>query len=104
MHGNNDFLGRSPKRLIEDLRALADDLEAVIEGETPGAPRVSIDSWTLVRRAVPSLLGRVEGHPEIRDGAPSCTSEVFYLDVERGLARTLSRWYRLESPFPQDLN
>jgi hypothetical protein len=54
-----------------------------------------MNSWTLGRRSVPCLIGRPLGHPAILDGKPACSSELFYFDPERGIARTMSRWYRL---------
>ncbi|WP_312862228.1 DUF6634 family protein [Rhizobium sp. P32RR-XVIII] len=44
---------------------------------------------------MPCLIGRPIGHPKVPDGKMACTSELFYLDRERGIARTMSRWYRL---------
>jgi len=46
---------------------------------------------------VPHLVGIVLGHPLLRDGE-IWTSELLTYDPERGYARTLSRFYRLESP------
>jgi hypothetical protein len=40
-------------------------------------------------------MGEMSGHPSIKDG-PGITSELFYLDGKRKLARTLSRWYRFD--------
>jgi len=44
---------------------------------------------------VPCLIGRPMGHPSIFDGKTACSSELFYLDPARGIARTMSRWYHL---------
>ncbi|WP_307226803.1 DUF6634 family protein [Pararhizobium capsulatum] len=56
-----------------------------------------------MKRAVPCLVGRSTGHPMILDSHAACTSELYYLDTERGVARTLSRWYRLERATGVDL-
>lgn len=42
-----------------------------------------------------ALIGTVSGHPRLRDGRPIVTSNVVVLNVDAGLARTMSRWYRL---------
>lgn len=42
-----------------------------------------------------ALIGTVTGHPRLRDGRPIVTSNVVMLNVDAGLARTVSRWYRL---------
>jgi len=78
------------------LRRLADDLENV-GGIESAIPEVAINSWSLASRRVPCLLGRTLAHPKIQDGKTAASSELFYLDRDRGIARTLSRWYRLGS-------
>ncbi|MFA1676067.1 DUF6634 family protein [Rhizobium mongolense] len=40
----------------------------------------------------------VSGHPHLKDGREIVTSQLFYLDPERAVARTLNRWYRLGLP------
>jgi hypothetical protein len=84
--------------LAAKLRSLANDLEALDRFDDVGATSVLIDHWALARRAVPCLIGCPTGHPAIEDGSPQVSSELFYLDEERGFARTLSRWYRLGTP------
>ncbi|OYU77440.1 MAG: hypothetical protein CFE32_05680 [Alphaproteobacteria bacterium PA3] len=42
-----------------------------------------------------ALIGTVTGHPRLSDGRPIVTSNVVVLNVDAGLARTMSRWYRL---------
>lgn len=80
--------------LIQRLRCLADDLEG-IPNDVETLPAVAINSWAIAQRPVPCLLGRTFGHPSIGDGRPALSSELFYLDANRGIARTMSRWYRL---------
>ncbi|MGO7904198.1 DUF6634 family protein [Rhizobium leguminosarum] len=55
-----------------------------------------------MERSVPCLVGRTTGHPGITDNRVACTTELFYLDKEHGLARTMSRWYRLGARVPPD--
>lgn len=88
------WFGMSRETLVHALRCLADDLENV-SNNLEALPTVAINSWALSQRSVPCLMGRTLGHPAIGDGRPALSSELFYLDPERGVARTLSRWYRL---------
>ncbi|WP_343227779.1 DUF6634 family protein [Rhizobium laguerreae] len=81
--------------LATSLRSLADDLENVDQCAQALSPDVAINTWALTKRAVPCLIGRPIGHPSVTRGKPVASSELFYLDPERGIARTMSRWYRL---------
>ncbi|RWX13635.1 hypothetical protein EHI42_19770 [Rhizobium hidalgonense] len=87
--------GSQPKTLIDNLRRLADDLEDIDACVVARPPATSINSWAIAQRAVPCLIGRPMGHPVVSDGKSACSSELFYLDAERGIARTMSRWYSL---------
>jgi hypothetical protein len=87
---------------IGRLRALADDLEAVALGRSEPHPTTLVTSWSFATRAAPCLVGNAFGHPSIGDGRRAITSEVYYVDPTRRLARTLSRWYRLGSYEPPD--
>jgi len=89
------WAGRCSPSLVEDLRRLADDLENVDRCLQAREPQVAMNSWTLGKRAVPCLIGRSLGHPHILDGRPAFSSELFHFDPARGVARTMSRWYRL---------
>jgi hypothetical protein len=77
------------------LRRLADDLENIDRQPDRIAPEVTMHRWALGKRMVPCLLGCPIGHPSIADGKSAYSSELFYLDRQRGIARTMSRWYRL---------
>lgn len=88
------WFGMSRTSLAASLRNLADDLESIPDN-LEALPAVAINSWALVQRPVPCLMGRTLGHPSIGDGRPALSSELFYFDPQRGVARTLSRWYRL---------
>ncbi|MGU3404923.1 DUF6634 family protein [Methylobacterium brachiatum] len=96
--GNGPF-----PRLAEDAwkyHAIADDLDRIARGWHPGddelrdAPRLW--DWRVVAYPVPHLVGMVLGHPLLRDGE-IWTSELLTYDPERGYARTISRFRRLES-------
>ncbi len=80
---------------IERLRSLADDLEAAAAGRVAEHAMPLIPSWSFGTRVAPCLVGHVFGHPSIGDGRRAITSEVYYVDPSRRLARTLSRWYKL---------
>lgn len=89
-------------RLAVRLRRLADDLENVERSLERTERLVLIKDWAIIKRSVPCLVGRTIGHPDITDNRAACTTELFYLDEERGVARTMSRWYRLGSPMTPD--
>jgi hypothetical protein len=101
-----DWLGHSPEALIPRLRSLLADVEAAAASSAYPFPKecVALDDWMLMRRAVPCLAGTSTGHPDIRDGAPTITSEVFFIDTERRLARSLSRWYLLDDPLSEEFS
>jgi hypothetical protein len=85
-----------PAQLAIHLRKLADEIEA--QGPAHSADLVpNLNNWALARRAVPCLIGVPSGHPKIGDGKTLMSSELFFMDLERGLARSFSRWYRLGS-------
>lgn len=87
--------GMSRAGLAATLKSLADDLEKIGQCADAPSPAVAINSWALGWRSVPCLLGRPIGHPSVGDGRACLSSELFYLDPGRGIARTMSRWYRL---------
>jgi hypothetical protein len=89
-------------RTVGRLRSLADDLEAVANGQVAEHPPALMTSWSFATRAAPCLVGHTFGHPNIDDGRRAYTSEVYYVDPSRRLARTLSRWYRLGSSEPPE--
>jgi hypothetical protein len=45
-----------------------------------------------------AMKGIVTGHPSLPDGNEVVTSQLIYMNPDIGLARTLSRWYRLGTP------
>jgi hypothetical protein len=88
------------------LRRLADDVERLAHGAQPSTSDLAAaplaDWWRFTRRETLALIGVVSGHPSRPDGDPRTmvTSEIFALDLERGWARTLSRFYALGRPVP----
>lgn len=97
---NENWLGCSPTLLLPRLRSLAADVEKLMRGEPVNLDEqpVRMDDWVLMRRAVPCLAGTMIGHPTVRDGGTGITSEIYYIDESLGIARSLSRWYRLDDP------
>ncbi|PDT09998.1 hypothetical protein CO655_15490 [Rhizobium sp. M1] len=89
-------------RTIGRLRSLADDLEALADGWLPERSTALMTSWAFATRAAPCLVGHAFGHPSIDDGRRALTSEVYYVDPSRRLARTLSRWYQLGTYDPPE--
>ena len=95
--------GGDPATIVAQARRLADDVERTLSGAPltdavlAGAP--VLDAWRPALRSVHALVGVVAGHPGVADGHHALTSELFAIDVERGFARTWSRFYQLGRPF-----
>ncbi|KSV87576.1 hypothetical protein N184_30960 [Sinorhizobium sp. GL28] len=92
------WFGMSRSGLVSHLRRLASDIESLDTSGPDSGDVVAINSWSLAQRPVPCLIGRPIGHPAIADDRAARTSELFYFDPEKGLARSFSRWYRLGTP------
>jgi hypothetical protein len=58
---------------------------------------IEIAHWYLSAMPVLTLSGIAHDHPKLGT-KPIATSQVFYIDTETGLARTLNHWYRLGVP------
>lgn len=94
-------LGRARPMLIAEadrLERLAHDLRSIAGGTSPTPADLDaapvIDNWRFGLRSSSTMIGIVEGHPRLLDG-PVRTSGVWVVDLERGWARTLSRFYVL---------
>ncbi len=94
---NGIYLGDDRRALLAKLQSLVADLSAP-DFPHPSSIPVMIDKWKVGRREVPCLLGNAYSHPNIFDGHASISSGLFYFDPEGGIARTISRWYRLGTP------
>jgi hypothetical protein len=87
--------------VLERLKALVADMEAVQAGTTP--PSLSddaplLDDWrdTETYRPVWCLTGRSSGHPLLPGaGRMIITSDLHLISRDGRFARTASRWYRL---------
>jgi hypothetical protein len=85
------------------LSRLAEDLRFVEAGSLPLFDLLEapiLYNHRIRRLPVGSLEGIVEGHPKLASGREITTSQVFFIDTDWGLARTLSRWYRLSATAP----
>jgi hypothetical protein len=58
---------------------------------------VEIVHWFLSATPVLTISGIAHDHPKLGT-KPIATSQVFYINTEAGLVRTLNHWYRLGVP------
>ncbi len=96
---HDKWLGTPAHVIIPRLRSLLADLEMIANSrpiEALADEAVVIRNCMLVQRSVPCLIGEMSGHPYIEEGSPGVTSELFYIDQKRKIARTLSRWYHFD--------
>ena len=93
----HQWLGQNPRELVSALRTLADDLEQLANGQKPQVigSAVKIHEYTISRRTVPCLVGRMSGHPTITDGAAGMSTELYFIDEKQKLVRSANRFYRL---------
>jgi hypothetical protein len=91
--------------LSRRLRALADDCDCIERGR-PVPPVLQmaplLTDW--VPAITPQgvhLIGRVTGHPLLRDCA-AATTPLWFADPDGAWARSLSRFYRLGPPLNRD--
>lgn len=87
------WFGMTRAELVSRMRQLAHELEET--SLNANQPITRIDQWAVAQRAVPCLIGIPTSHPRIPDGEPLFSSELYYLDPGRRIARTFSRWYQL---------
>lgn len=91
-------------REIARLTALLEDLKTIKRDQAPSADVMrnspTLEGWNLSTRPVPCLAGVYLDHPKIPNGYIGITSELLMIDVERGFARTRSRFYALGQPAP----
>ncbi|WP_336509967.1 DUF6634 family protein [Agrobacterium tumefaciens] len=79
------------ERLLEDIRRVNDGAFDI--GSISGAPL--LEGFSVVRGTAYALTGVVTGHPRLTDGKEIVTSQLFYVNEELGICRTMNRWYRL---------
>ena len=87
------WFGMTRRHLATHLGELSRD---IADAALPhSGPITKIRHWSLASRVVPCLIGIPSSHPRIDDGSPFFTSELYFLDADRGIARSFSRWYEL---------
>lgn len=82
-------------RDLEHLEAGALDIAQIL------ATAPLLEDHRLVLGWCHAMKGIVTGHPLLPDGNEIVTSQLIYMNPDIGLARTLSRWYRLGAPRPK---
>jgi hypothetical protein len=95
------FIFSSPDHMRRLLREL-ENLEAGMldtNDVLTGAPL--LEDHRLVLGWCHAMKGIVTGHPLLPDGNEVVTSQLIYMNPDIGLARTLSRWYRLGTARPK---
>lgn len=84
------------------MRRILTDLELLEAGNLDTthilATAPLLEEYKLVLGWSHAMGGIVTGHPLLPDGKEIVTSQLMYLDPGIGLARTLSRWYRVGTP------
>lgn len=87
------------------MRRLLRDLEQLEAGALDTADILAkaplLEDHRLALGWCHALKGIVTGHPLLPDGGEIVTSQLMYMNPDMGLARTLSRWYRLGTPRPR---
>jgi hypothetical protein len=87
---------------IHRLRKLLHDLEYVRSERLPNRKQLAdapvINEWGIVGRPEPCLVGKVTGHPKIKNGHLAITTPLWLIAPTHGYARTLSRYYIIGRP------
>jgi hypothetical protein len=86
---------------VDRLQRLATDLMLFADGHfNIGKDAPVLDNWTRTSRSAACLTGTVWDHPTLPgDGRSIVTSDLCLLVEDIGVARTMSRWYRLGRPY-----
>ncbi|WP_434729596.1 DUF6634 family protein [Rhizobium binae] len=83
--------GEASVRLLDDIRrANAGEFDVASFSDAP-----LLDAYNTTVGYAYALTGMVNGHPRLKDGKEIVTSQLYYLNSELGIARTMNRWYRL---------
>lgn len=87
------------------MRRVLHDLEDLHTGKLDTAEILTtaplLEDYRLVLGWCHAMKGVVTGHPLLPDGNEVVTSQLIYMNPDIGLARTLSRWYRLGTLRPK---
>jgi hypothetical protein len=91
--------------ILEKLTRLQKDLATLQEGGGPTEEELAeapvLTQWRLAKRPQICLEGIGIGHP-LLGTTTILTSGLYAINVNRGWARTYSRFYRLALPFPHE--
>ncbi|NIA70363.1 hypothetical protein HBA54_17290 [Pelagibius litoralis] len=84
---------------LEDVRTV---LKRIRRGDAPTKEELAaapqLECWSFSKHhGCLALSGYVTGHPTLQDGAYIYTSCLLWLSIDRGAARTVSRFYRLST-------
>jgi hypothetical protein len=92
---------RTPDEIRDLLQRLRRERPYLQRGEIPPEIDLSkapiLDNWAFSIEPRRRLIGTVTGHPRLPDGWIT-TSPLVWIDPDRGVARTISRYYRLGRP------
>ncbi|MFT4000527.1 MAG: hypothetical protein QM684_09830 [Rhizobium sp.] len=82
---------RATERLLDDIRRInMGELDLASLSDAP-----LLQGYKAVLGQAYALKGIVSGHPRLTDGKEIITSQLFWLDEELGICRTMNRFYRL---------
>ena len=91
--------------IVQSLHQLAADIDRMRFNGAPTAEDLqnapTLEQWTFGVLPTPCLVGSVIGHPILGHRSSMHTSELFVVDPALRWARTLSRFYRLGTPFDE---
>ena len=84
--------------LASKLESIALDMRG-LNRPTPILPTspIELSHWFLSAMPVLTISGIAHAHPKLGT-KPIATSQVFYINTDVGLVRTLNNWYRLGVP------
>lgn len=91
----------TPAGSVQAFRDHIFALMTAVPDATTLAQAPTLERWCVIRdRQNCRLIGRVRGHPILRENARATTSALFRIAAADGWARTWSRIYRLLDPDP----
>lgn len=84
--------------------ALAADFRRVLKEGYPklGEEMPLLDNFVFAKRSVTCLKGTAVSHPSLDATISTTTSALALINLDAGVARTQSRWYRLGQRLEQD--
>lgn len=88
----------------DQYEALAADFRQVLREGYPKLPDDTplLENFVFGKRTVTCLKGTAFGHPSLNATVSTTTSALALINLDAGVARTQSRWYRLGQQLQQD--